>query len=98
MVPRKINEVNDIIAIRQSLGEGLRDFLAQFNRVRMTLRNISVGMSMSAFQNRLNRKGLKVTKNLLSQLIKYPTATWDEIDNAYCAKVRANDEDVSRPT
>lgn len=30
--------VNDIFTIKQSLGEGLRDFLARFNRVRMNKR------------------------------------------------------------
>ncbi|XP_019253974.1 PREDICTED: uncharacterized protein LOC109232675 [Nicotiana attenuata] len=47
--------VNDIFTIKQSPGEGLRDFLAQFNQVRITLPNVSEGMSFAAFQNGLNR-------------------------------------------
>lgn len=37
--------VNDIFAVRQSPGEGLGDFLARFNRVRMSLPNVSEGMA-----------------------------------------------------
>nr|XP_009626232.1 uncharacterized protein LOC104116972 [Nicotiana tomentosiformis] len=33
--------VNDIFTIKQSLGDRLRDFLVRFNRVRMTLPNVS---------------------------------------------------------
>nr|XP_016471016.1 PREDICTED: uncharacterized protein LOC107793222 [Nicotiana tabacum] len=33
--------VNDIFVVKQSLGEGLGDFLARFNRLRMTLPNMS---------------------------------------------------------
>nr|XP_009615034.1 uncharacterized protein LOC104107828 [Nicotiana tomentosiformis] len=58
--------VNDIFAIKQSLGEGLRDFLTRFNRVRMNLPNVSEGM--------------------------------DKIHNAYCAEVRANEDDLNGPT
>nr|XP_016436059.1 PREDICTED: uncharacterized protein LOC107762229 [Nicotiana tabacum] len=79
--------VNDIFAIKQSPGEGLRDFLAQFNRVRMTLTNVSEGMGVATFQNRLNRSGSRATRKLLSRLMKYPPTTWDEIHNACCAKV-----------
>ncbi|XP_019260264.1 PREDICTED: uncharacterized protein LOC109238286 [Nicotiana attenuata] len=42
---------NDIFAIRQTPGEGLRDFLARFNRVRKSLPNMSEGMAVAAFQN-----------------------------------------------
>ncbi|XP_070055429.1 uncharacterized protein [Nicotiana tomentosiformis] len=41
--------VNDIFAIIQSPGEGLKDFLVQFNRVRMTLPNVSEGMAVATF-------------------------------------------------
>nr|XP_016436069.1 PREDICTED: uncharacterized protein LOC107762238 [Nicotiana tabacum] len=90
--------VNDIFAIKQSLGKGLRDFIARFNRVRMTSPNVSEGMAITAFQNGLSRKGSKATKKLLSRLMKYPPTTWDEIHNAYCAKVRADDDDLNGPT
>lgn len=40
--------VNDIFSIKQSPGEGLRNFLARFNRVRMTLPNVSEGMAVAA--------------------------------------------------
>nr|XP_009773688.1 PREDICTED: uncharacterized protein LOC104223866 [Nicotiana sylvestris] len=43
--------VNDIFAVRQTMGEGLQDFLARFNRVRMSLPNVSQGMAVAAFQN-----------------------------------------------
>lgn len=49
--------VNDIFSIRKSSGEGLGDLLARFNRVRMTLLNVSEGMAVAAFQNGLNREG-----------------------------------------
>ncbi|XP_019256258.1 PREDICTED: uncharacterized protein LOC109234644 [Nicotiana attenuata] len=49
--------VNNIFAVRQSPGEGLRDFLARFNRVRMSLPNVSEGMAVAAFRNGLNRNG-----------------------------------------
>ncbi|XP_070054941.1 uncharacterized protein [Nicotiana tomentosiformis] len=85
---KKVEErVNDIFAIKQSPGEGLRNFLARFNRVRMTLPNVSEGMAVSTFQNRLSRNGLRATRKLLSRLMKYPLTTWDEIHNAYCAEV-----------
>nr|XP_016490006.1 PREDICTED: uncharacterized protein LOC107809823 [Nicotiana tabacum] len=64
--------VNDIFAVRQTAGEGLRDFLARFNRVRMSLPNMSEGMAVASFQNGLNRNGSKATKKLLSRLMKYP--------------------------
>nr|XP_009762878.1 PREDICTED: uncharacterized protein LOC104214852 [Nicotiana sylvestris] len=59
--------VNDIFAIRQTTDEGLRDFLAHFNRVRMSLPNVSEGMAVAAFQNELNRNGSKATKKLLNE-------------------------------
>lgn len=40
---------NDILAIKQSPVEGLRDFLAQFHRVRMTLLDVLEGMAVAAF-------------------------------------------------
>ncbi|XP_019230932.1 PREDICTED: uncharacterized protein LOC109211808 [Nicotiana attenuata] len=90
--------VNDIFAIRQTTGEGLRDFLARFNRVRMVLPNVSEGMAVAAFQNGLNRDGSKATKKLLNRLMKYPPTTWEEIHNAYCAEVRADEDDLNGPT
>lgn len=36
--------MNDTFAIKQSLEEGLRDFLTRFNEVRMTLPNVFEGM------------------------------------------------------
>ncbi|XP_019237710.1 PREDICTED: uncharacterized protein LOC109217876 [Nicotiana attenuata] len=90
--------VNDIFAIRQATGEGLRDFLARFNRVRMSLPNVSEGMAVAAFQNGLSRDGSKATKKLLSRLMKYPPTTWEEIHNAYCAEVRADEDDLNGPT
>nr|XP_016473659.1 PREDICTED: uncharacterized protein LOC107795512 [Nicotiana tabacum] len=71
--------VNDIFAVRQTTCEGLRDFLARFNRVRMSLPNVLEGMTVAAFQNGLNRNGSKATKKLLSRLMKYPPTTWEEI-------------------
>ncbi|XP_019267731.1 PREDICTED: uncharacterized protein LOC109245017 [Nicotiana attenuata] len=90
--------VNDIFAIKQSPGEGLRDFLARFNHVRMTLPNISEGMAVAAFQNGLSRSGSRATRKLLSRLMKYLPTTWDEIHNAYCAGVRADEDDLNGPT
>nr|XP_016469985.1 PREDICTED: uncharacterized protein LOC107792299 [Nicotiana tabacum] len=90
--------VNDIFAIKQSPGKGLRDFFARFNRVRMTLPNVSEGMTVETFQNRLNKSGSRATRKLLSRLVKYPPTTWDEIYNSYCAKVRANEDDLNGPT
>ncbi|XP_019260180.1 PREDICTED: uncharacterized protein LOC109238211 [Nicotiana attenuata] len=82
--------VNDIFAIKQSPGEGLRDFLARFNHVRMTLANVSEGMVVAAFQNGLSKSGSRATKKLLSRLMKYPPTTWDEIHNAYYAEERGH--------
>nr|XP_016480896.1 PREDICTED: uncharacterized protein LOC107801979 [Nicotiana tabacum] len=90
--------VNDIFAIKQSLGDGLRDFLTRFNRVRMTLSNVSEGMAVAAFQNGLSRDGSIATRKLLSRLMKYSLTTWDEIHNAYCAEVQAGMDDLNRPT
>ncbi|XP_009786831.2 uncharacterized protein LOC142163072 [Nicotiana tabacum] len=92
------SRVNDIFAIKQSLGEGLRDFLTQFNRVRMILPNVSEGMAVTTFQNGLSRSGSRATKKLLSRLMKYPPTTWDEIHNAYYAEVRADGGDLNGPT
>ncbi|XP_019260660.1 PREDICTED: uncharacterized protein LOC109238631 [Nicotiana attenuata] len=90
--------VNDIFAIKQSPGEGLRDFLARFNRVRMTLPNVSKGMAVAAFQNGLRRSGPQVTKKFLGRLMKYHPTTWDEIHNAYCVEVTADEDDLNGPT
>ncbi|XP_019251143.1 PREDICTED: uncharacterized protein LOC109230065 [Nicotiana attenuata] len=90
--------VNYIFAIKQTAGEGLRDFLARSNRVRMGLPNVSEGMAVVAFQNGLNRNGSKATKKLLNRLMKYPPTTWEEIHNAYCAEVRADEDDLNGPT
>ncbi|XP_019238893.1 PREDICTED: uncharacterized protein LOC109218951 [Nicotiana attenuata] len=90
--------VNDIFAVRQSPDEGLRDFLARFNRVRMSLPNVSEGMAVASFQNGLNRNGSRATRKLLSRLIKYPPTTWEEIHNPYCAKVRADEDGLNGPT
>ncbi|XP_009613771.2 uncharacterized protein LOC107827680 [Nicotiana tabacum] len=64
----------------------------------MTLTNVSEGMAVAAFQNGLSREGSRATKELLSWLMKYPPTTWDEIHNAYYAKVRADDDDFNGPT
>nr|XP_009771237.1 PREDICTED: uncharacterized protein LOC104221798 [Nicotiana sylvestris] len=90
--------VNDIFAIKQSPREGLRDFLARFNHVRMTLPNVSKGMVVAAFQNGLNRNGSRATKKLLSRLMEYPLTTWDKIHITYCAEVHANEDDLNGPT
>ncbi|XP_070035040.1 uncharacterized protein [Nicotiana tomentosiformis] len=90
--------VNDIFAIKQSPGEGLRDFLAHFNRVRITLLNVLEGMTVVTFQNELSRDGSRETRKLLSRLMKYPPTTWDETHNAYCAEVRAYEDDLNGPT
>ncbi|XP_019253882.1 PREDICTED: uncharacterized protein LOC109232572 [Nicotiana attenuata] len=55
-------------------------------------------MAVVTFQNELSRDGSRVTRKLLSRLMKYPPTTWDEIHNAYYAKVRADDDDLNRPT
>ncbi|XP_075087774.1 uncharacterized protein LOC142169768 [Nicotiana tabacum] len=90
--------VNDIFAIKQSPGDGLRDFLARFNRGRMTLPNISEGMAVAAFQNGLNKNGSRATRKLLSRLMKYHPTTWDEIHNAYYAEVHADEDDLNGTT
>ncbi|XP_019251103.1 PREDICTED: uncharacterized protein LOC109230019 [Nicotiana attenuata] len=90
--------VNDIFAVKQSPGEGLGDFLARFNRVRMSLPNVSEGMAVEAFQNGLNKNGSRATRKLLSRLMKYPATTWKEIHNAYCAQVRADEDDLNGAT
>ncbi|XP_019226789.1 PREDICTED: uncharacterized protein LOC109208187 [Nicotiana attenuata] len=87
--------VNDIFTVRQSPGEGLRDFLARFNRVRMSLPNVSEGMAVAAFQNVLKRNRSRANGKLLSKLMKYPPTTWEEIHNAYCAEVRAGEDDLN---
>ncbi|XP_019267604.1 PREDICTED: uncharacterized protein LOC109244900 [Nicotiana attenuata] len=89
--------VNDIFAVRQLPGEGLRDFLAWFNRVRMSLPNVSEGMGVAAFQNGLNRNGSRARRKLLSRLMKYPPTTREEIYNAYCAEVRAEEDGLNSP-
>ncbi|XP_016483782.1 uncharacterized protein LOC107804411 [Nicotiana tabacum] len=90
--------VNDIFTVRQMHGEGLRDFLARFNRVRMSQLNVSEGMPVAVFQNGLKRNRLRVTRKLLSNLMKYPPTAWEEIHNAYCAEVRAGEDDLNGPT
>ncbi|XP_009625999.1 uncharacterized protein [Nicotiana tomentosiformis] len=90
--------VNDIFAIKQSPGEGLGNFLARFNGVRMTLPNVSEGIVVAACQNGLSREGSRETIKLLSRLMKYPPATYDEIHNAYYVEVRENDDDLNEPT
>ncbi|XP_075075519.1 uncharacterized protein LOC107820874 [Nicotiana tabacum] len=90
--------VNHIFSIRKSPGEGLRDFLTRFNKVRMSLPNVSERMTVVAFQNGLSRNGSRATRKLLSRLMKYPPTTWKEIHNAYCAKVRADEDNLNSPT
>nr|XP_016455218.1 PREDICTED: uncharacterized protein LOC107779327 [Nicotiana tabacum] len=90
--------VNDIFAIKQSLGEGLRDFLARFNLVRMTMPNVSKGMAVTAFQNEPSREGSRATRKLLSRFMSYPPTTWDKVHNAYYAEVRADEDDLNGPT
>ncbi|XP_070007800.1 uncharacterized protein [Nicotiana sylvestris] len=90
--------VNDIFAVRQTHDEGLRDFVAQFNRVRMSLPNVLEGMAVAAFQNGLTRNESRATRKLLSSIMKYPPTTWEEIHNAYCAEVRVDKDDLNGPT
>nr|XP_009611777.1 uncharacterized protein LOC104105229 [Nicotiana tomentosiformis] len=49
-------------------------------------------------QNGLSRDGSRGTRKLLSQLMKYPPITWDEIHNAYYAEVRANEDNLNGQT
>ncbi|XP_075104776.1 uncharacterized protein LOC142178885 [Nicotiana tabacum] len=87
--------VNDIFAVKQSPDEGLKDFLARFNKVRMSRPNVSEGMSVEAFQNGLSRNGSRAIRKILSRLMKYTLTTWGEIHNAYCAEVRADEDDLN---
>ncbi|XP_009763494.1 uncharacterized protein [Nicotiana sylvestris] len=87
--------VNGIFAVKQSPDEGLKDFLARFNKVRMSRPNVSEGMSVEAFQNRLSRNGSRAIRKILSRLMKYTLTTWGEIHNAYCAEVRADEDDLN---
>jgi len=64
----------------------------------MNLPNISEGMAVATFQNGLNRSASRVTRKLLSRLMKYIPTTWDKIHNAYCAEVRADKDDLNGPT
>ncbi|XP_075092272.1 uncharacterized protein LOC107805309 [Nicotiana tabacum] len=66
--------VNDIFVVRQTAGEGLRDFLARFNRVRMSLPNVSKGMTVATFQNGLNRNESKIVYALekLGMKVEWP--------------------------
>nr|XP_009595421.1 uncharacterized protein LOC104091721 [Nicotiana tomentosiformis] len=64
----------------------------------MTLPNVSEGNTIAAFQNGLSRNGSRATRKLLSRLMKYPPMTWDEIHNAYCARVLADEDDLNGPT
>nr|XP_016499385.1 PREDICTED: uncharacterized protein LOC107818000 [Nicotiana tabacum] len=92
--------VNDIFAVRQMTGEGLRDFLVRFNKVRMSLPNVLEGMAVAAFQNGLNRNGSRATKKTAQQTHEVPPTTttiWEEIHNAYCAEVRADEYDLNGP-
>nr|XP_016502288.1 PREDICTED: uncharacterized protein LOC107820512 [Nicotiana tabacum] len=90
--------VNDIFAVKQSLGEGLKDFLARFKRIRMTLSSMPEGMAVVAFQNGLSRDGSRETRKLLCRLMKCPPTNWEKIHNAYCAEVRADEDDLNGPT
>nr|XP_016507902.1 PREDICTED: uncharacterized protein LOC107825544 [Nicotiana tabacum] len=87
--------VNDKFTVRQLPSEGLREFLARFNRVRMSMPNVLEGMLVAAFQYGLNRNGSRATRKLLSTLMKYPPTTWERIHNAYCAEVRADEDDLN---
>uniref|UniRef100_A0A1S4D556 Retrotransposon gag domain-containing protein n=1 Tax=Nicotiana tabacum TaxID=4097 RepID=A0A1S4D556_TOBAC len=89
--------VNDIFTVRKTPGEGLRNFLVRFNRMRMSLVNVSEGMAVAAFQNGLSRNGLRATRKLVRRLMKYPPTTWEKIHNAYCAEVRADEDDLNGP-
>nr|XP_009614827.1 uncharacterized protein LOC104107672 [Nicotiana tomentosiformis] len=55
-------------------------------------------MAVAAFQKGLSRDGSRATRKLLSRLMKNPLITWDEIHNAYCAEVRADEDDLNGPT
>ncbi|XP_019226030.1 PREDICTED: uncharacterized protein LOC109207545 [Nicotiana attenuata] len=55
-------------------------------------------MAVAAFQNGLYRSGSRATRKFLSRLMKFPPTTWDEIRNAYCAEVRADEDDLNGPT
>ncbi|XP_075111916.1 uncharacterized protein LOC142182026 [Nicotiana tabacum] len=89
--------VNDIFTVRQLPGEGLGDFLARFKKVRMSLPNVLEGMAIAAFQDGLSRNRSRATRKLLSRLMKYPPTTWEEIHNAYCTEVRADEDDLKGP-
>ncbi|XP_019236879.1 PREDICTED: uncharacterized protein LOC109217102 [Nicotiana attenuata] len=78
--------VSDIFSIKK--------FLSLFNKVRITLPNVSEGMTVADFQNGFSREGSRATRKLQSRLMKYPPTTWDEIHNAYCAEVRADDDNL----
>nr|XP_009602029.1 uncharacterized protein LOC104097194 [Nicotiana tomentosiformis] len=55
-------------------------------------------MAVAAFQNGLSRDGSSTTRKLLRRLMKYPPTTWDEIHNAYCAEVQADEDDLNGQT
>nr|XP_009595794.1 uncharacterized protein LOC104092019 [Nicotiana tomentosiformis] len=53
---------------------------------------------VETFQNGVSRDGSRVTRKLLSRLLKYSPTTWDEFNNAYCAEVRADEDDLNGAT
>nr|XP_009604334.1 uncharacterized protein LOC104099128 [Nicotiana tomentosiformis] len=55
-------------------------------------------MAVASFQNGLSRDGSRATRKPFSRLMKYPPTTWDEIHNAYYAKVRADEEYLNGQT
>ncbi|XP_070041568.1 uncharacterized protein [Nicotiana tomentosiformis] len=63
--------VNNIFAIKQPLGDRLRDFFTQFNRVRMTLPNVSEGMAVAAFLTGLSRKDIVYALEKLEMKVKW---------------------------
>ncbi|XP_075095174.1 uncharacterized protein LOC107820512 [Nicotiana tabacum] len=63
--------VNDIFAVKQSLGEGLKDFLARFKRIRMTLSSMPEGMAVVAFQNGLSRDEIVYALEKLGTKVKW---------------------------
>nr|XP_016486132.1 PREDICTED: uncharacterized protein LOC107806488 [Nicotiana tabacum] len=74
--------VNDIFAVRQTSGEGLREFLARHGG--------------SSFPERAQQIRLKGNQEVAQP--PHEVSPHDEIHSAYCAEVRGDNDDLNGPT
>lgn len=88
---KMLKRSDDLYSIRQNVGEPLRDFVARFNREKVSITYCSQETAMSAF-----RKGLLRDSDLYKELTKYPCETMEDVLNKASSQIKWEEDECNQ--